>query len=808
MEEQLYLQAISNGRKVSLSYFKILALGPGQIGKSTFLYRLLGLMKGNIITASPETLPSCSTGQADLREVCIRFINMTGLVTNCENWESCELQSQVEGLMRLLPEQVQNELSEPPGHINASSGIHIAASQSISESDEELEKLLQIKSLGTRADPKTPFIQQNVIPSKRDKSSGHSVASDANKTQVYSDVPTPTIPRTPAPKVLSNLVDETLNDYHKLRTKCKHSPNVTKLHMLFNIADVGGQPAFLDMLPSLTIGPALYLLFSKLVNDEDQVLSIDDLTTQQLVKYRTRSDERPQDCLGYTYTLHEVLFSALSSIACFGLSDKEVEKYVTKESDTERTSSLAVLLGTFADKIGDKQAELEKTESALKALLEQTNFCQQNLITFPNPLNNEFHESQVFFRVNNHTGSEQEIAKYRQLIQDLFEKKFRKYDIPTSWLALGICMKILATNKETYKVGFDDCVEIGKHFKMNKEMVKVALNFLHKYIGLIMYFPNDYHLKDLVICNPQVVFSSVSELTFNIYDSTSRKEQHVEISSQQKKFEQTGIFSLDTVNYVCHEESNKFLSLSDLVHLLVHLNIAAEITTLPHDNSQDPSAPISLPALKGSLNKEYFLPSILKEAEISSLFASSIGLNDELLPEPLCIRFQTGYLPMGFVCALAARLMAEKKFILLTNELVLYKNKFKFRFDGRFNITMISLPLRCEFHVTRHYGSEEFYHDDCCPEIRRIICKAANSVLKSMQKTLLSENHFNLAFKCPLSIRHKDVKFGHEPLAKFIYTHESTQNQLKQIKCFDCETVLRISDINPNMKVWFGEVSA
>ena len=121
--------------------------------------------------------------------------------------------------------------------------------------------------------------------------------------------------------------------------------------MLFNIADVGGQPAFLDMLPSLTIGPAMYFLFTKLINDSGDVLSIDDLTKAQPVQYRTKDDNEPQDCENYTYTLQEVLFCALSSIACFGLSDKEVEKYVTKESEAQKTSSLAVLFGTFADKI-------------------------------------------------------------------------------------------------------------------------------------------------------------------------------------------------------------------------------------------------------------------------------------------------------------------------------------------------------------------------------------------------------------------------------------------------------------------------
>ena len=774
-------------------YLKILALGPGQIGKSTFLYRLLGLMDGNIETASPDSLPSCSTGQADLRDVCIKFINMTGAVKEDSEWERCELESQVEGLLRLLPEQIQEELSEPPKKSTPESSI-ISIEESVNNS-RQAEEFPQAETLSTPSDVSIPiatFPEQQSEESSEDTPLATIVKQQSES--MTDNIPTPS----------SELVDATLKEYDNIRDKCKHSPNVTKLHMLFNIADVGGQPAFLDMLPSLTIGPALYLLFSKLVNDNGQVLSTSDLAKQQAVKYRTQTDEEPQDCEGYTYALQEVLFSALSSIACFGLSDKEVEKYITKESGAQKTSSLAVLMGTFADQIAtdDKKRELGKTESKLKSHLEKTLFYKKNLISFPNPDYHDHSDGQVFFQVNNRTGDEKEIDGYRKMIQNLIDSEFRKYHIPASWLGLGICMKILANNNKTYKVSFDDCVEMGfRHFNLTKEEVEAALNFLHKYIGLIMYFPNDEHLKQLVICDPQVVFSSVSELTFNVYDSTSRKQQRSEESAQQKEFERTGIFSPDEVEY---KSSEKILTSSELVHLLVHLNIAAKITS--SDSDENDSSAVSGRATDLAQCKKYFLPAVLRTAEMSALIASRQP-NEELLPEPLCIRFQSGFLPMGFACALAARLMAEDKFTLLTNDQVLYKNKLKFCFKKRFNITMISLPLRCEFHVTRHYGNKEFHEPDCCPEMLKVICRAADLVIKSMQKTLVSENNYDLAFKCPLIEKHQNAQFGYEPLAKLVYS-EKSQSQLIQIECFECETAIELndSDFKPNMKVWLGQV--
>ena len=776
----MYQAAIAGGKTVSLTYVKLLALGPGQVGKSTFLYRLLGLMKGNIEDTPKEAQPQSSTGQSELREVCIKYKNMDVAAAPDLSWELCGLQSLVEGLMWLLSNQTQDEDHQSTGIITSSPNINKDKPSSVPK----------------EASPNDKLTNSNTSQEQRNASSANAIESTANTSSGQEPSTDPILVSPTPPIEASNVayyISKTILEYEKLRVQCKHSPNVTKLHMLFNIADVGGQPAFLDMFPSLTIGPALYLLFTKLVSDNGRVLSIDDLSKLQPVQYRTKDDNEPQDCENYTYTLQEVIFCALSSIACFGLSDKEVEKYVTKESEPQKTSSLAMLFGTFADKIDESNSiQLTETESTLKSVFERTEFCQSDLISFPNPSHPEHTNSQVFFQVNNKSGSAEEIIRYRKIIQRLLEEKFRKYDIPASWLGLSICLKNLATNRDTYKVSFEDCVELGsRYFKLSRQEVRVALTFLHKYIGLVMYFPNDKHLQSIVICNPQVVFSSISELTFSVYDSSSRGKQHIAASLKQKKFEETGIFNPAKVEYP--NESSDIMSIHDLVHLLVHLNIAAKITASADDACLKP------PAYENDSQEECFFPAILKTTVIQK---SSSTANLEILPEHLCIRFHTGYMPMGFTCALSARLMADEKFSLAPEELTLYKNKLKFRYNGQFNVTMISLPLRCEFQVSRHYGNKDFHRQDCCPEIRKTICEAVNYVLKSMQRALLSGISYNLAFKCP---NHLAPNFGYEPLAKFIYTDKS-QTQLKRIECLECATT--ITDLKPEMKVWFGEVRA
>ena len=800
-EEKVYTSAISSGKKVSLTYLKLLTLGPGQIGKSTFLNRLLDLVnKSN--TTSLDSIPQSSTGLAELREVSIKYVNVAGAIKKDSNWELCDLESQFKGLMWLLSEQTNSELSH---NIKVSNADTVMSEQS--DNISTLTVNIRTAPVQERSSSKPQTTPTDTTTSAlKNELSGSELLCTKASPELSGNEHDSQAPR-PQPLVkiaLSAPIRETIDYYEKLRCDCKKSLSETKWCMLLNIADVGGQPAFLDMLPSITIGPALYLLFSKLVTDSGQALRVKDLTAQQPVRYRSKNEQVPLECDRYTYSLQEVLFGALSSIACFGLSDKHVEKYISKTTDTQGMSSHAVLFGTFADKINEGNNDaLIATELKLKEILEKTDFCKKNLVSFPNPEHPEHFNGKVFFRVNNHTKEHKEISLYREIIHHLAQEKFRKYDIPAAWLGLSICLKILANKNKTFKVSFNESLQLGQHFHLNKAMVDVALRFLHKYVGIVMYFPEDDNLKDIVICNPQVVFSSISELTFPIYDSAARKQSYLDKPAEQKRFEKTGIFTPETVLY---SHSNKgLLPINELVNLLVHLNIAAEITLpnpqlsvlesceddSPHKTGNPP------PQKKHKQIREYFLPAVLRTTDTKSF--ESVGR--KFHPEPLYIQFATGYMPMGFSCALIARLISIQVFTLSPDEPVFYKNMLKFRFAGQFNITMISFPMYCAFFVDYHHGTTEFYDQNCCPKIMKVISEASDFVLKSMQKALVTEYSYDFAFKCPLA---KHLQANTVSLAKFVFTDES-QTLLKQLECHECGTT--ITNLQPEMMIWFGKVS-
>ncbi len=137
----------------------------------------------------------------------------------------------------------------------------------------------------------------------------------------------------------------------------------------------------------------------------------------------------------------------------------------------------------------------------------------------------------------------------------------------------------------------------------------------------------------------------------------------------------------------------------------------------------------------------------------------------------------------------------------------------QFRFQGIFNVTVISLPRYCEFRVTRQpFPNQkliEFWSENSSPLIMETLRILANKVLHSMQRGLRTvakdSSMYELAFHCP---RHPSADFGQESLAELVYDY-SDQHMDKNIPdeamCTKCNTAIR--PLTPEMMFWFGKVN-
>ena len=389
--------------------------------------------------------------------------------------------------------------------------------------------------------------------------------------------------------------------------------------------DTGGQPEFMDMLPALTIGPALYLLFCKLT---------DSLQSKYTVSYRGPSGESTTP-VESTYTVEEVLLTALASVSCFQAytdapevsSDQATAK--CKELLASHSKSVAYVLGTYADKVEDKQ--IAEFDEKLQQTIRSTGYYK-DLVQF-------ISEDRMILPINNLNGGEDEVKKVRKILERGMMHHFRQLRIPAAWLVLSLCLR--NTKERTAKL--EDVLALGRELGMPEDQTKLALWFLHHCAGDLMYFPKLPELEDTVISDTQIVYDSATCLivdTFK-YDKVGK--------AASEKFSETGQFSLEDIKKATAGVSGDYIPLQKLVKLLEHLNIIARIT--PSTSASQESS--------SSSDVTYFMPCILQNATLEQI-NKFLKSSNPFSPATLFIHFKCGFVPIGVFTALIAYLVQHE----------------------------------------------------------------------------------------------------------------------------------------------------
>ena len=849
-EEQIYQEAMKDDIALSILYLKLIALGPAQVGKSTFLRRLLGLMKWDINTASIETQPGCSTGQVEMRDVHLEqatdksaetsestddktvnapikeYASQTVAVTTATTWQTfksdseqttseahSDLKKELAALTCLITsEELQTERKAKTTEKVKPEAPPTRKGKGVARQTPELKPDAHI--------PREELKPLKVAKDTNVAAGTHQQVNNPDTSPHFSENETPkdrlSVGSTPTPEtettdVDSEEIDKLFDEFEKIRLKAKTNPELGQklVRIIINAADVGGQPAFLDMLTPLTIGPAMYLLLMK---------SWYKFRDRYTVMFKSEGDKEASCCQNYTFTPEEVFYSALSSIACFGLADEEIEKYICPEDKTKEVTSkhdsVTLILGTFADEVKgneERQAAFDEMEKLLK----------EQIPCFGKGLVECYDDSRVMFPVNNKSGGEEEVLWYRETLEKIMTNRLKKYNIPARWFMLSVFLRWITRERGKCTVSIKECLEIGRKLGIKeREKVEAALKFLHKYIGLVMYFPtiDDDYLKDRVICNPQVIFSSISELIFKVYTPEKIKSERIISSEEYNRFINTGMFSPEAMKMVTRDDLIPLLS---LMKLLVYFSVAAPVPRLLQASAEE-KLDLPTPASSSlSTCTDYFLPAILPTAPEEELELPTRGDNVEELPEPLMVRFKTGYVPLGFFCSLEANLVSanhdgSSDLVLLypkpeqgeNDAYVVRKNKITFRARGKFDVTLISRAKYCEFRICRAPGaSAEDDFSDHCPAIRQTLFKAVDRVISGFHKNKLfmPKLVYSLGFRCRTS-NHSSILPGHEPLAlSDSDLYDPTADVVpEELSCSDCN--VSTSKLSKGMKVWYGEV--
>ncbi len=136
---------------------------------------------------------------------------------------------------------------------------------------------------------------------------------------------------------------ETVSKQPHFAEKVKHS-----FKAFLRMEDTGGQPELMDMLPALTIGPGLYLLFFSYKFQLDEEYRV----FYQRASGETTAPEKSE------FTLQEMLLRTLASISCFSSSTHLQPLPGTENSAIgeilESSKSVVYIVGTHKDKVSEE----------------------------------------------------------------------------------------------------------------------------------------------------------------------------------------------------------------------------------------------------------------------------------------------------------------------------------------------------------------------------------------------------------------------------------------------------------------------
>ena len=527
---------------------------------------------------------------------------------------------------------------------------------------------------------------------------------------------------------------------------------------LMNIHDVGGQPGFLQMLPALIRGPAMYLVCFNMSEELDK---------PYMIRFsRSKLTITPYESKYSVIATISQILSSIANIQCMvselDLPEKsELRKQLGKMYEIR---PVAALIGTHKDKVVERCGE--KVTEINKALNRIIDMFGESDVDFVSKGGNSF------FPVDNMNGADSvDIAPIRDSISKLFIRQFKDASLPIkpNWLLLNVILR------NEYRIAkITDCLALGNFLQIGRDEVKVCLWYLHHCVGTLMYFPNleDDWFKNNVICSPQVVFDSISKLILpfllELHSSSPALQRH------KKEWFEKGVFSIRSIEMYCAQfdelEKQDIIPIDKLVELLKFANIVSPIK------------------IEGK--EAYFMPAMLECASPEEL--TQPPKPDANNPEPLFISFSCGYVPTGVFCGMITHLvsMSTKGKILgvkwKLKQKTIKQNCISFLVQHVNVVTLLSHERCYEIRLNRRQDSISL-HDLCTHVLSAILY-----VLKSIYEEITPI----ISFQCPCP-RHVTASQHNQHLCIL----EGDDNWL-QFLCGESEVILR-----EDQKVWIGKVN-
>ena len=445
------------------------------------------------------------------------------------------------------------------------------------------------------------------------------------------------------------------------------------------LMDTGGQPEFHEIMPLILNGPALHLVFFNLTFDLNKPVFIrfcKEDGTDAVITYMS------------SYTGNQMIYQLLSSLYCLS-------------KDLPDSKSAAILFGTHLDQLKKQKRKgkkkIEEIDGSLKQLVSNAEFHDQGFLTYPK----KGEESTIFIPVNNYSGNEKDLQQLQGFLKHVIDDHFDPVELPSSWLVFHLILRHRYENLGVCKL--EECRALAKGCGLDEDDVPQVLQYIHRHLDTILFYEKVEGLKDLVICDPNVLFKSIyhlvavsfaGERAYHTSAEKVRKTGEIPISELQKHIDAQPTSSLLTNDHV--------------VQLLKHFKILTELR-----------------------DGIFFMPCLLKPEH--SLELSREPLQSLCVP-PLLVRFDGNYIPVGVFSALVVKLSQTSW---EPDPDVRYRNHISFITDGLSSVELMIYSSYLEFHipVANHTEKEPKEIHQFCVEVRRAVVKTLKAVLDLHEHT-------------------------------------------------------------------------
>ncbi len=729
---QAYQHFINSKDVLELLCLKFMFLGPPRLGKSTTLRRVMKEII-NLKLAGEEDKVHSSTGTVKCcSNVIVRDDTEWSAVHNLID-EACVLFHSLKNSLHSRSITLTTANSS-----TAESATVAEVSQASSTEQNRVHK-------GASQSRLLQELRKSMARSERSASASAKIIPSAQERAVHSQKVSPDYSEIAA-------IFKEVSQNPKFAEDLEHS-----FKALLRMEDTGGQPELMDMLPALTIGPGLYLLFFsyEFKLDEEYQVFYQRATGEQTVPERS------------AFTLQEFLLCTLSSIYCSNATKlqpvEEKEDNSGMSKITESSKSVVFIVGTHKDKVSDEY--IDTVDKMLQEVIENTDFFRKGIVQFCS-------NDKLVVSLDNMGGGIEEVQELHQLLEKAMEKHFKKLKIPAVWLLFSLCLRM----RDVRTASIQTCLELSKAFSMTKDETEVALWFLHHHAGVLMYFPSVPGLEDLVIIDIQVVYDSITGVILQSmkFDGVGR--------AKAERFRKTGQFSFKDLLTATCDISADLMSPHKLVALLKYLHILCEIL------SYDPSS--TEPQLVAEEDSEYFMPCVLESTSCKELDLIHKEACRSCFVLPLSVYFTCGFTPIGLFPALIACLFSNKSFTLIREGIK--KNMVQFLFEAELDVTFLCRPKYYEIIAS------------CQPTLRDSLHKSCTALKSAIESTLkLASSRMNYS-------SYMDYQFGFECTSHEEGGHLGIVDQAKAMPrnmiCINNPNKPMLVILQNKHLIWYGKV--